>query len=380
MDFGWNEEQLLLRKTVLEFARKELNRPDNQEIASDGWRVLWKKCADFGIMGLPFPKQYGGLETDTLSTALALETLGYGFKDAGFLFAVNAQMWSVQMPIWRHGNEQQKQFYLPRLLAGEWIGGHAMSEPGSGSDAFAMETTATRCGEEYVLRGSKTFVTNAPHANMFLVFALTDRNSGWMGISGFLVDRNSPGITVGTKIAKMGLSSAPMAEVFFDDCHVPLSARLGKEGQGARIFSDSMEWERTLILASQVGAMERQLEETVNYAQQRMQSHRPIGKFQAVSHRIVEMKLRLETARLLLYRAAWAKEKGHSTFSESALAKVHISEAAVQNALDAIQMHGGYGYTSEGGVEVALRDAIGSRIYSGTSEVLRNVIAHDLGL
>ncbi len=380
MDFNWNEEQILLRKSVLEFARKELRQSSHQGSGHVDWRDCWKKCASFGILGLPFPRQYGGLGIDILSTALAMETLGYGSKDAGLLFAMAAQMWSVQMPIWRYGSDRQRLEYLPRLLSGEWIGGHAISEPCSGSDTFAMKTTASREGEGYVLRGSKTFVTNAPHGNMFVVFALTDRDSGWMGVSGFLVDRGTPGLTVGAEIAKMGLSSAPMASVFLDDCHVPASARLGKEGQGALIFKDSMEWERTLILASQVGVMERQLEETVAYAQQRTQSQRPIGKFQAVSHRITEMKLRLETGRLLLYRAAWLKGKERSSPSESALAKLHISESAVQNALDAIQIHGGYGYTDEGGIEVALRDAVGGRIYSGTSEVLRNIIAHDLGL
>lgn len=378
MNFEWTDEQLALKKAVLEFARSELTR------ASDGgghrlWREGWNKCAHFGILGLYFPQAYGGSDAGGLATALAMETLGTVCRDAGLLFALSAQMWSVQMPIWRFGNEEQKAKYLPGLINGSRIGAHGMSEPGSGSDAFSLETSAVRDGDFYVLNGTKTFVTSAPEADLFVIFARVGKHPGVFGLTAFLVER-AWGIRVGAPIEKMGLGGAPMAEVYLDDCRVPKENRLGGEGQGARIFNDSMEWERTYILAWQLGVMQRQIEEASQYVRDRKLSGKSIGQFQAVSHKIAEMRIRLEAARLLLYRAAWLKAEGKPVLLESSIAKVYAAEAAVANALDAIQLHGGYGYATDTGVESGLRDAIGGRIYSGTSEVLRNMIAHELGL
>jgi hypothetical protein len=378
MNFEWTDEQLALKKAVLEFARSELMRP------RDGgghslWREGWQKCAHFGILGLYFPQAYGGSDAGGLATAAAMETLGTVCRDAGLLFALSAQMWSVQMPIWRFGNEGQKAKYLPALINGSLIGAHGMSEPGSGSDAFSLQTSAEREGDFYVLNGTKTFVTSAPEADLFVIFARVGKHPGVFGLTAFLVER-AWGIRVGAPIDKMGLGGAPMAEVYLDDCRVPKENRLGGEGQGARIFSDSMEWERTYILAWQLGVMQRQIEEASQYVRDRKLSGKSISEFQAVSHKIAEMRIRLEAARLLLYRAAWLKAEGKPVLLESSIAKVYAAEAAVANALDAIQLHGGYGYATDTGVESGLRDAIGGRIYSGTSEVLRNMIAHELGL
>lgn len=378
MNFEWTDEQLALKKAVLEFARSELMRP------RDGgghslWREGWQKCAHFGILGLYFPQAYGGSDAGGLATAAAMETLGTVCRDAGLLFALSAQMWSVQMPIWRFGNEGQKAKYLPALINGSLIGAHGMSEPGSGSDAFSLQTSAEREGDFYVLNGTKTFVTSAPEADLFVIFARVGKHPGVFGLTAFLVER-AWGLRVGAPIEKMGLGGAPMAEVYLDDCRVPKENRLGGEGQGARIFSDSMEWERTYILAWQLGVMQRQIEEASQYVRDRKLSGKSISEFQAVSHKIAEMRIRLEAARLLLYRAAWLKAEGKPVLLESSIAKVYAAEAAVANALDAIQLHGGYGYATDTGVESGLRDAIGGRIYSGTSEVLRNMIAHELGL
>lgn len=378
MEFNWTEDQLALKRAVLDFANSELKRREDNK-SDTFWHDAWKKCANFGILGLYFPSAYGGQDAGGLSTALAMEALGTVCSDSGLLFGLSAQMWSVQMPIWRFGTDAQKQHYLPALINGDRIGAHGMSEPESGSDAFSLRTNAVRDGDFYVLNGKKTFVTSAPDADFFVIFARLGNKPGVFGLTAFLVER-AWGVRVGEHIQKMGLNGAPMAEIYLDDCRVPIENRLGGEGQGARIFNDSMEWERTFILAWQLGVMERQIAGATEYVRQRKLSGKPIASFQAVSHRIAEMKVRLEAARLLLYRAVWLKSEGKPVASESAIAKLYTAEAAVASALDAIQLRGGYGYSTETGVEVALRDAVGGRIYSGTSEVLRNIIARELGL
>ena len=201
-----------------------------------------------------------------------------------------------------------------------------------------------------------------------------------MGVTAFLVDKNFPGLKVGREIEKMGLRTSPMAEVIFEDCKVPVENRLSKEGNGAAIFNDGIEWERSCMLASDIGVMERQLEECVKYAKERRQFNKPIGKFQAISHKIAEMKVRLETARLILYKVAWLKKTQDKAGMEAAIAKLYLSESFVKSSLDAIQIHGGYGYTTEYELERDLRDSVGSTLYSGTTEIQKNIIAHYLGL
>jgi len=381
MDFGWSEDQIRLREDVLRFARAELDDDAAaRNRAGTFSRDLWRKCADFGIQGLPIPEEYGGINQDAVSASLAMEALGYGCRDQGLLFSLHAQMWSIEMPILKFGSEAQKRNCLPRLCDGSWIGAHGMSEPESGSDAFGLHTRAERRGDCYVLNGSKTFVTNAPEADLVLAFATVARTKGMWGVTAFLIERGTSGLTIGRNIEKMGLSTSPMAELFLEDCEVPHENMLGCEGQGAAIFNHSMAWERACILGSTVGAMDRQLDSCLNYVKTRHQFGKPIGSFQLVAAKIAEMKVRLETSRLLLYRAAWAHARGDSNALEGAIAKVYISEAAVQSALDAIQLHGGYGYMKELDSERELRDAIGGKLYSGTSEIQRLIIARNLGL
>ena len=381
MDFGLTEEQQRYRDEVVRFARDELNggllRRDGEAAFS---REAWNRCARFGIQGLAVPTEYGGTAADPLTIMLTMEALGYGCRDNGLLFSLNAQMWSCQVPIVRSGTEEQKRRYLRGLCDGSLIGVQAMTEPGTGSDAFAMATRAELHGDRYVISGSKTFVTNAPIADLFVVFAATDPGEGIGAISAFLVDRETPGLTVGAPLHKMGLRTSPMGEVFLSDCEVPEESLLGARGTGVALFNSAMEWERSCILAAAVGTMQRQVERCVAYARERKQFGRPIGEFQAVSHRIVDMKVRLETARLLLYRLGWLKGRGRAAPMEAAMVKLHISECFVQSSLDAVQVHGGYGYMAEYELERDLRDAIGGRIYSGTSEIQRNIIAGHLGL
>ena len=381
MDFSWTEEQLAFKNAVIAFAQKELNeglieRDRQGEFA----RANWEKCARFGILGLPFPEEYSGSNADILTTMLTMEGLGYGCRDNGLIFAMNAQMWSVQMPIMNFGTEQQKKKYLSDLCSGKIIGAHGMSEPDSGSDAYSLRTQARRVEGGFVLNGSKMFVTNAPVADVAVVFVNVDPSKGMWGITAFIVEMGTPGFTVSRHIDKMGLRTSPMGELVFQDCFIPVENKLGPEGAGARIFGNSMEWERSCILASQVCAMERQLEECIRYARERQQFNQPIGKFQSVANRIADMKVRLETARLILYKVAWLKKMGKPAVMEAALAKLYLSECFVQSGMDAVRVHGGYGYMTEFEVERDLRDAIGGTIYSGTSDIQRNIIARLLGL
>ena len=381
MDFDLTPEQRQFRDAVAEFARRELNNDVAERDRTGTFsRSAWERCAGFGLQGLPVPEDYGGSGADATTIMAALEGLGYGCTDNGLIFSLNAQMWSCELPLVTFGTEKQKREYLPRLCDGSLIAGHCMSEPGAGSDAFSLATKAEADGDAYVLNGSKTFVTNAPESGLFLVFATTDRTRGIGGLCAFLVERDTPGLTLGTPISKMGLRTSPMSEVFFDGCRVEREQLLGEPGAGMALFNSSMRWERGCILAASVGTMQRQLERTVEYARERHQFGRPIGENQAVSHRLVEMKLRLETARLLVYQLAWLIDAGRSTSLESALTKLHLSESFVASSLDALQIHGGYGYMTEYELERDLRDAIGSRIYSGTSDIQRNLIARQLGL
>jgi alkylation response protein AidB-like acyl-CoA dehydrogenase len=381
MHFSWSAEQVELRDAVRDFARSCLSEtghgtPDRSGLS----RARWRECAEFGIQGLPIPEEYGGSGRDALTTVLALETLGATCPDQGLLLSIQAHIWSVEMPILRFGTDDQRRRVLPKMCDGSWVGAITVTEPESGSDALALRTRAERRGDRYVINGSKTLITNAPDADLFLVFATIDCTKGLWGVTAFLVERGTRGLTVGTPIDTLGLSTSPIADVYFDDCELPVENVLGQEGQGAAIFNYTMAWERSCILAGTVGAMDRQLETCLRYVKTRRQFGKLIGDFQLVATKIVDMKLRLDTARLLLYRAAWSLARGDQNLAEGAAAKLYISEAAVRSALDAIQVHGGHGYTRELSAERELRDAVGARLYAGTSEVQRLIIARSLGL
>lgn len=381
MDFSWSEEQIAFKSAVIKFAQKELNsgvidRDQKGELSLENWR----KCAQFGIQGLPIPEEYGGSDADVMTTLLAMEGLGYGCRDNGLIFAINAQMWAVELPILNFGSVEQKRKYLPGLCSGELIGAHGMTEPDSGSDAYSLRTRADKVDGGWMLNGTKMFVTNAPIADVAVVFATVDPAKGRSGITGFILEKGMSGFSISRHIDKMGLRTSPMAEIILQNCYVPEENRLGPIGAGTSIFTNSMGWERSSILGSQVGAMEHQLETCVRYARERRQFGQPIGRFQSVSNRLADMKVRLETARLLLYKVAWVKQQGKSAVMEAALAKLYLSECFVQSSLDAIRIHGGYGYMTEFEVERDLRDAVGGTIYSGTSDIQRTIISRLLGV
>jgi alkylation response protein AidB-like acyl-CoA dehydrogenase len=381
LDFSLSAEQEELKAAAADFARRELDqdlvrRDEAGEFSPEAWRA----CAKFGIQGLPVPVELGGAGADILTTVLVMEALGYGCHDNGLIFSLNAQMWSLQLPLVKFGSPEQQQAYLPGLISGDLIGVHAMTEPESGSDAFSMRTRFERRGDSYVLNGTKLYITNAPVSDVVLVFAVDPGQSKMAAVSAFLVDKGTPGFSVTRGLEKMGLRTSPMGEVVLQDCVVPAANRVGREGAGMAVFNSSMAWERSCILASAVGAMQRQLEACVAYARERRQFGQPIGKFQAVAGKVADMYLRMEAARLLIYRTAWLGDQGKPVLAEAAAAKLFASEAWVASSLDAIQLHGAYGYMKESGIERDLRDAVAGTIYSGTSEIQRVILANMLGL
>jgi len=381
MDFSWSEEQLSYKQSVITFAQKELN--DNvaeRDSKSQFDQKLWQKCADFGLLGVSVPEEYGGCRSDTMTALLSMEGLGYGCRDNGLTFGINAHVWTAQLPIFIFGSEEQKFRYLPKMCKGKLIGADAFTEPEAGSDVFSLKTKAEKTEGGYILNGTKRFITFAPIADVIMVYAITDPSVGKWGISVFLVDKKTPGLKVSSAWEKMGLRSIPMSDVMLENCFIPEENRLGPEGAGVSISQSSLEWERCFILASQLGAMEHQLEQAVTYARSRIQFKQPIGKFQSVSNRIADMKVRLETARLLLYKVAWLKENDRPAMMEAALLKLYLSESFTESSMDAIRIHGGYGYMTEYEVERDLRDAIGGVLYGGTSDIQRNIIAQLLGL
>jgi L-prolyl-PCP dehydrogenase len=381
VDFSLSAEQRELTEAAADFARRELNEDlAKLDDAGDFPREAWRKCAGFGVQGLPVPAELGGAGADVVTTALVMEALGYGCHDNGLLFSLNAQMWSVELPLVLFGTPAQRQAYLPGMVSGELIGAHGMTEAGSGSDALHMHTRAERRGDYYVLQGTKQYITNAPVADMLLVYAVDPGRPALSGISAFLVDAATPGVSVSSSFEKMGLRTSPMGEITLQECVVPAESRLGPEGAGMSIFNSSMEWERSCLFASTVGAMRRQLEACVEYARSREQFGQPIGKFQGVSDKLADMYVRCEAARSLIYRVACLKQLGRSGPAEAAAAKLFTSEAWVRSSQDAIQIHGAWGYLKDAGIERDLRDAIAGTIYSGTSEIQRVVIGRMLGL
>lgn len=381
MSFEPTDEQRLLRDEIARFARTELSPGARErDRAGEFPRELWERSAGMGLLGLPVPEEYGGAGLDGPSTAIAMEALGYGCEDGGFAFALGAHLLACVVPIWSHGTEEQRRRWLPGLIDGSRIAANAMTEPGSGSDAFSMETRAVPDGDGFRITGSKTFCSNGPVADVALVYAATDPERGYHGgVTAFVVETSAPGVSRGQRFEKMGLRSATIGELVFEEARVPAEAAIGGIGGGATVFNASMEWERTCLAAWHVGTMERLLERAVAHARERTAFGGPIARFQAVSHRLADAEVRLQAARLLVGRAAARLGRRDAAPAASA-AKLFASEALVESALDAVRVLGGYGFMVDHDVERALRDGVGGLLYSGTNEVQRNVIARWLGL
>lgn len=382
MELNLTEDQRILRDSVARFAAQELNvRTAERDRDGSFARDLWLKCGEQGLQGLPVPQELGGSGLDPLSCAIALEALGYGCREGGLVFSICAHLLACVVPIWKHGSPLQHERYLKGLCDGTLIAANAMTEPDTGSDAFAMTTRAEPHDGGYRITGRKIFCSNGPVADIAVTYALTDKAKGYHGgVSAFLVKRGAPGFKVGQKFEKLGLRTSPISEMVYDDVFVPREDVLGPVGGGAAIFAQSMDWERALLGASHLGTMQRLLEQAIEHSRTRRQYGQPISKFQAISHRIADMKVRLEAARWLVYRAASRLDRARDAGLDASMAKLFVSESLVKSAFDLVQILGGYGFTTEYDAERILRDAVGGTIYSGTSDIQRNIISRWLGL
>ncbi|MEH0822390.1 MULTISPECIES: acyl-CoA dehydrogenase family protein [unclassified Micromonospora] len=342
-------------------------------------RTGWERCAEFGLTGFPVPREHGGHAADLLASTVAFDAFGYACRESGLLFSIGAHLWPCVMSILRFGTAAQRHRYLPDMCAGRLIGAYAMTEPATGSDAFALTTTAARVDGGWLVNGSKTFITNAPVAGLFLVFATTGRERGPFGLVCLLVEATTPGVATGAPLNKMGLHGSPVGEVHFTDCFVPDAATLGRVGMGMAIFNAGIELERACILASTLGTMQRQIERAARQLR-RAEGGGPPPGLELAADTVARMTMRLHTSRLLAYRTA--ERLGHQRLNatDAALVKVKLSEAFAQNSRDARQLEAAL----RGGVSPEtdrdVHDAVAGRIYSGTNELQRDALARGLGL
>lgn len=372
-----------LKQETAAWAASELAQGDRVE--RDRCAVFaeedWQRCADRGIQGVIVDPAHGGQGLDLASALLIMEGLGYGCRDQGLAFALASQIFSTQIALAQFGSDEQQARWMPGLVDGSVIGTFAITEPDSGSDAYSMAARAERLDDGgYRLDGHKAYLTLATRSDVVIVFASTRPDAGRWGISGFILPTDTPGVEIQPNRDKMGMRTTPFGDIVFDGAVVPESARLGPEGAGVSIFSNAMEYERAFVFATQIGAMERGLDDSVDYARTRTQGGVAIGTHQAVSHRLADMKLRHETARLFLYKSVLQSTLGRPVTMTAALTKLVTSEGALANAIDATLLHGAKGYVSEFEVERDLRDAAGGLIYSGTSDIQKNIVARLLGV
>jgi alkylation response protein AidB-like acyl-CoA dehydrogenase len=381
MDALWSDDERQAHDDTLAFARDHLaDDPRDRDRAGTFWREGYRLCGARGLPGPCVPADHGGRGLGYPATVAAMEGLGRGCPDTGLVFALNASLWTVAMPISHFGTDAQRRRWLPGLADGSLLGANAASEPDAGSDIFSLTTRATRDGDSWILNGRKTWITAAPVADLFLLFATTDPARGALGLTAFLIPVDTPGLEVVRTIPKLGMRTAPMGELRLDACRLPADALLGREGRGARIFQFALEWERGAILAPILGTMRRQLDHCVDFARSRRQFGRPISKFQAVSHRLVDMAVRLESCRPFIQSFARAKAAGRDALAESSMAKLHVSECFLQNSLEAVRTLGAHGYSEDAPLERDLRDSIGGVLFSGTNDIQRNIIAQSLRL
>ncbi|MCZ7651008.1 MAG: acyl-CoA dehydrogenase [Thermoanaerobaculia bacterium] len=377
MQIELNEEQLLLRDTVRRFAA-EVVAPRAKEIDESGEfpREFFARAAELGLAGVAVPEEHGGAGMDIVSYCLVIEEISRVCASSGVILSVNNSL--VCDPILAYGTAEQKREFLVPLASGEKIGCFALTEPGAGSDAAALRTTARRDGDDYVLDGSKVFITNGLAADVAIVFASVDLSRGHKGITAFLVPTDSPGLSRGGHQYKLGVQASGTTELYFESLRVPARFRLGDEGQGFRIAMATLDGGRIGIAAQAVGIAQGAFEEARKYARERQQFGQAISEFQTIQFYLADMAVEIDAARLLTWRAAWKKQQGGRYSLEAAQAKLFASEAAQHVTNKALQIHGGYGYTREYNVERFFRDARITEIYEGTSEIQKLVIADQI--
>jgi len=374
MDFKLSEEHQLIRTSVREFCQKYVE-PAADEIDQQARfpEDIVKRLAQQDWLGIPFPEDYGGAGSDYLSYIIVVEELSRACATTGFTLECHTSL--ACYPLFKFGTEEQKKRYLLPLCKGEILGSFALTEPGAGTDAGAATTTAVLDGNQYVLNGSKIFISNAPVAGVLIIFAMTDKSKGTKGISAFIVPGKTQGLTIGKHLDKMGIRGSLTAEVFLKDCRIPKENLLGQEGQGFRIAMMTLDGGRIGIAAQALGMAQAALDESVRYSKERVQFGKPISTFQAIQWMIADMATAVEASRFLTYHAAWCYDQGLPYSKEAAMAKLFASETAVYQTNRAVQIHGGIGYIKGHKVERLYRDAKITEIYEGTSEVMRMVIS-----
>ncbi|MBH0168951.1 acyl-CoA dehydrogenase [Fictibacillus sp. 18YEL24] len=377
MNLVFTEEQKMMQKMVRDFAQKEIAPAiEHMEETEEFPRHLITKMAELGLMGIPIPEEYGGAGMDFTSYIIAINELSKVSATIGVILSVHTSVGTN--PILYFGNEEQKRKYIPKLASGEFLGAFGLTEPSSGSDAASLKTRAVKKGDHYILNGSKIFITNAGEADVYIVFASTAPDKGSYGISAFIVDKDTPGFSVGKKEKKMGLNGSNTCEIVFEDARVPAENLLGKEGEGFKIAMSNLDVGRIGIAAQSLGIAEAALEYATNYAKERKQFGKPIGANQGLGFKLADMATEVEAAKLLTYRAADLKTNNLSCGKEASMAKLFASETAMKSAIEAVQVYGGYGYTKEYPVERLFRDAKVCQIYEGTSEIQRMVLSKHL--
>lgn len=377
MDFSLTDEQRQLQDSLRTFARKEIRPSVMDRERNSRWDpTLWRRCGEMGIFGLPFPEEYGGSGASALTTALAIEALAHGANDSGLVLSIGAHMVIGSFPIWLHGTEAQRVRYLPKIITGERISAFALTEPNVGSDAAHIQTTARRVGDEYVVNGSKIFITNGPICDQVIVFAQTLTDEGRKGVSTFIVEKGTPGFTVARELDKMGNRTSPTAELSFIDCRIPAGNLIGEEGRGFEVANDTLSWERALMVSAGLGRLQNCIDESARYAQQRVQFGKPISEYQLIRAKLADMRADLEAARWQVYHVAWMRDQGIADNKfEASMSKLFLTESVSRAAEQAVQIHGGYGYMKEYPVEYMYRDARLGTIGGGTSEIQRLIIS-----
>jgi alkylation response protein AidB-like acyl-CoA dehydrogenase len=377
MDFSLSQEQRMFRETVYRYGRDEIAPLcEEADLKGEFSFEIWRKLASLGILGLPLPEEFGGSAASILNCCLAGEALGHAGVDGGSLLAWGAHTYLCAHNIYAFGTENQKRKYVPKLASGEWIGCMGLTEPGSGSDAASISTTAVKKGDRYVLNGSKTFITNAPVADVFVVFANVNKALKHEGITAFIIEKGTPGLTTGKPFHKMGCKCSSTSEVFLADCEVPEENILGGEGKGWFIALSGVEWDRCTLLSPMLGAALNNLDSCARYANERQQFKRPIRSFQAIQHRIADMKVFVEAVRLAVYRVASAKDNGQMLNPlQAAVSKVYAGDRGFEMASEAVQIFGGYGFMHEYPVERNFRDSKLAAIGGGTSDIMRMIVS-----
>ncbi|EEG76089.1 acyl-CoA dehydrogenase [Dethiobacter alkaliphilus] len=374
MEFLLSDQHQMMQKMFYDFAQKEIapNAAKYDETAEFPLENI-KKLGAQGFMGIPIPEEYGGAGADFLTYILCIEEVSRACASTGVILAVHTSVGTF--PILNFGTEEQKQKYVPKLASGEYVGAFALTEPGAGSDASALRTSAKRDGDDYVLNGTKIFISNGGHAQVYTVFATVDKGQGTKGITAFLVEKDTPGFKVGAIEKKMGLNADVTTELVFEDCRIPASQRLGKEGEGFKIAMSLLDGGRIGIGAQGLGIAQAAYDEALKYAQFREQFGQPIFNNQAIAFKLADMATEIEAARLLVYQAAFRKENGLPNGKQASMAKFYATDTAMKVTTEAVQVLGGYGYSREYPVERLMRDAKITQIYEGTNQIQRLVIS-----